>query len=208
MGCQSCESVLAQSIKTNSIIFEYNYWFMKQQLCLPVCLCMRAWINGILHSPAFATAPKGRQLLQVAGESEESNETLKRQTWCPWVAGRCLGAVSQEMVTVWMTEPQRTAQRAGSSNQHRTLCLPIPHGCVFITMLISPWNISARHCSFKSPFQCPCERVWFPFSFLQPVKVRDGWCRHGYAQWSMFEMLPTSLSLISYTWYLCIFKSD
>lgn len=61
---------LAQSITTSSIFSGCYYWFMKQQLCLPVCLCMRAWINGILHSPAFPMAPKGmgRQLLKVTGK--------------------------------------------------------------------------------------------------------------------------------------------
>lgn len=48
-------------------------------MCLLVCLCMRACINGILHSPSFSAAPKGggRQLLKVTEESEKSNENRR-----------------------------------------------------------------------------------------------------------------------------------
>lgn len=83
MGCQNCFSVLVQSIKNNFIFSEYYYWFMKQQMSLPVCLCMHACINGILRSPSFTTAPKGkgRQLFKVTEESEKRNENQKRGKW-------------------------------------------------------------------------------------------------------------------------------
>lgn len=78
-SCWNCFSVLVKSIKNGSAFSECYYWFMKQQMCLLVSLCMRACINGILHSPSFSTAAKGRgRLIKVTGESENINENQEK----------------------------------------------------------------------------------------------------------------------------------
>lgn len=171
MGCQSCDSVLAQSIKTSSIFSGYYYyWFMKQQLCLPVCLCMRAWINGILHSPAFSVAPKGvgRQLLKATGESENS-DNLKRQTWCTQVSGG-LGAVPQRDCGCLDDRDITYSIKDGVIKPAQGFVSSLTGVCLEQCFCLP--ETSPLHCTFKFAFQRPCERIQFPFFFFE---IRWSW---------------------------------